>query len=176
MTEQQFFDLVMKARNDMGIRCKKYSGSIFAEKLKSALAVESIITSPRDVFIERVPVEVDLLLPKPGATPRHGILYRAAEVLAAFELKSHGSYGERMLKNTRRAFELIREQNPDIECAYISLTERQPYKWTATKDNIGATVYMLLPHRGSGKKAQYEPTGDWGRLRGWLKGLVEAVR
>ncbi len=177
MTEQQIFERVTNAEgdfrmNDSGMKCKKYSGSVFVEILKSALAEEGIVTSARDVFIEKVPVEIDLLIPRPNVIPRHGVLYRADDVLATFEVKRSGSYGKETLQKTKGDFELIRKQNARIECAYVSLTERRGYKWMATKDNIDAEVYIFLPYTGSEKKPQYEPTGDWGRLLEKMKALL----
>jgi hypothetical protein len=171
-TEQELFDFVMSAKADFGTICKKYTGAVFAERLRSALKGYGIITSARDVFIEKVPIEIDLLIATPTAVPRYGVLYRAEEVLVAFEVKSHGLYGEKARTKMRAAFGSIRQQNPNIACAYVSLTERIPYKWQATEKNIVAKVFRLLPYRGTEKNPRYVETGDWAKLLAWLNGIV----
>jgi hypothetical protein len=178
MTEQELFDKVMTAKAALGTTCKKctkYTGAVFAELLKSALKDCGINTSVRDVFIEKVPIEIDLLIATPIAVPRYNLLYRAEDVLVALEVKSHGLYSADARTKIRDAFESIRQQNPAIACAYVSLTERIPYKYQATEETIGAKVFQLLPYHGTEKNPQYVPTGDWAKLLEWLNGVIPAT-
>ncbi len=49
--------------------CNKFEGHLAVETLKQALADEGIASSARDVFVKGVPVELDLLIPRIGASP-----------------------------------------------------------------------------------------------------------
>jgi hypothetical protein len=166
MNEHVLRARVEEARLDLGCPvCKKYCGAVTTELLKVALQLHGIETSPRDVFIENVPVELDLLIPRRGAPPRHGILYRAEDVLMAFEVKYHGSFGERTIEKTNKDFQLVSAKNAQIRCAYVTLLERRTYKWRVTKENLGFPAYTLFWYRGSSESSrQYEASGDFDAL------------
>ena len=87
MDEHELLSLITAAKVDFGPKCKKFAGAVAVELLKELLQRNGIVTSARDVYIEKVPVEIDLLIPKMGAVARHGILYRPEDILVAFEVK-----------------------------------------------------------------------------------------
>jgi hypothetical protein len=165
MDEQQLLSAVTAATAEFGATCKKYAGAITTELLKQALERHEIPTSPRDVFIEHVPVEIDFLIAKSGVTPRHRLLYRAQDVLMVFEVKKAGSFGQATSENTGAAFQLVCARNPKIECAYVTLTERRGYKWAVTEEDLGYPVYSFFWYEGSSeKKRRYEASGDFAKL------------
>jgi hypothetical protein len=175
MDEHQLLALVTAAKDSFGVKCKKYAGAVTAELLKEALQWHGIQTSARDVFIEQVPVEIDLLIPKIGAVAQHGILYRAEDVLVVFEVKNSGSFGEGTIEQTGEAFRLMRARNPMIQCAYVTLTERRGYRWAVTEANLKNPVYTLFWYRGSSEKnRRYEASGDFGRLLKSLRAVIAA--
>jgi hypothetical protein len=50
-------------------KCGKFAGAATVEIVKQALADEGLPTSVRDVFIKGLPVEWDLVVPRPLAEP-----------------------------------------------------------------------------------------------------------
>lgn len=102
MDEHELLRRIRAEKAEFGVKCPKYAGAITAEFVKEALRMHGIQTSPRDVFIEKVPVEIDLLVPKVQAIPRHGMLYRAEDILVALEVKNSGAIGEGTIKKTSR--------------------------------------------------------------------------
>ena len=94
MNEHEILELVNAAKKNFGAKCSKYSGAVSVELIRHALKSHGIETSSRDVFIKNVPVEIDFLVSKPGVLPGHGLLYQPEDVLAAFEIKNVGSFGQ----------------------------------------------------------------------------------
>ena len=169
--EHELLAGVQEDKEAFGVKCNKLTGAVTVELLRSALLDLGVAVSPRDVFIRGVPIEVDLLLPTRDGILSHGLVYEPEDVLAAFEVKYTGSFGEKALTNIRRSFTRIRAANPRIHCAYVTLAERKRYKWAATADNLGADAFTLFWHNGSSIARRYDPTGDWSRLVDKLKSL-----
>ena len=169
--EHELLERIEEAKHAFGCKCSKLAGSVTVEVLRLVLRGLGITLSTRDVFIRGVPVEVDLLLPTRAAKPQHGLVYQPTDVLAAFEVKNSGSFGDDTLNSVRRSFQLIRAANPRVYCAYVTLAERKGYKWAATTDNLGAEVFTLFWHNGSSASRRYEPTGHWEKFVGKLKSL-----
>jgi len=162
---------VERARKELGPKSRKFTGAITVALLREALQDHGIPVSQRDVFIQRVAREIDLLIPKPGAAPSHGILYAPEDVLIALEIKNLGSFGPGTLQAIRDTFSRIQSVDKRIRCFYVSLTERKGYKGAITEENLGHPAYTLSWHYGSGKNMRYESTGDWQRLLKDMKRL-----
>jgi hypothetical protein len=168
MDENALLTNVTTAIDSFGAKCKKFAGAVTIELLKVCLQRNGIQTSARDIYIEKVPLEIDLLIPKPGAVARYGILYRAEDVLVAFEVKKLGSFGGETINETRRDFELICAANPSIRCAYVTLTERLGFKHALTDENLKHRAFTFFWHRGS-KDLTYQASGDFEKLVRWLQ-------
>ena len=94
------------------------------EVLKSHLGKIGFSLSNWDVFIKGVGSEIDLLVIRKAATPQYDLIYEPHDVIAAFEVKKRGSYGEEGTSNIRTTFDKIKSINPNIFCCYIALLER----------------------------------------------------
>lgn len=165
MDDKQLLDAVIKAKNAFGVKCSKYYGAVAVECIRRAFAEHGVATSSRDVFISKVAVEIDLIIPREDAAPEYGMVYPAQDVLVAFEIKASGAYGETTRKHTGNTFWLVSEQNPQTRCAYVAVAERANYRWAVTEENLGFPAYTLFFHNGSPKKLDdYKSTGDWQRL------------
>ena len=171
MDESQLLDEVTKAKAAFGGTCRKYSGALTVELIRRSLEEQGITVSPRDVFIAGIPIEIDLLIPKKGVRATYGLLYQPQDVLAALEVKAHGSFGEEALAKVRKDFQTMGGAAPNIPCLYVTLIERKDYKWVATPENIGCPVYTLFWYSGSGAKRRYNGAGDWMRFVGDLKSI-----
>lgn len=164
MDDRSLLKHIDSAKQNFGTTCSKYSGAITVEFIRLGLLEHGISVSPREVYIKGVPIEIDLLVPRAGAIPEHRLLYHPEDVLVVFEIKNHGTFGEKTVEGIRNNFATIHKYNEKIHCWYVTLLERKGYKWAITKDTLGFSSYTLFWHSGSGKNYKVEPTGDWARL------------
>jgi len=155
---------VNRAKRDFGVKCPKYTGAVTVELIRRAFKEHSISTSPRDVFIKGVPIEIDLLIPRAGVEPEDGIVYQPEDVLIVLEIKNAGSFGEGTIRRIKKNFLTIRQHNKQIRCFYVTLTERKGYPWAIVEDNISSPAYTLFWYAGSGKNRKFESSGDWQKL------------
>lgn len=164
MDEHYILNEVNLAKDTFGIKCTKYLGAITVEVIKEAIRANGINSSPRDVFIRGIPIEIDLLIPQPGIAPYHYLLYEPDNVMVAFEVKNRGSFSEEMINRIRQNFIKINDLNPETNCFYVTLVEREVYKWAISEENLGFPSYTLFRYSGSKKNRKYRSTGDWDRL------------
>jgi hypothetical protein len=172
MNEHELLELVNAAKKNFRAKCPKYSGAVSVELIRHALKKHGIEASSRDVFIKDVPVEIDFIISKSESVPEHGTLYQPEDVLAAFEIKNTGSFGQSTIDNTKRCFSLIKQSNPKIFCAYVTLSERKNFRWAVSEENLGSPAYTLFWHSGSRLKLRHEPSGDWQRLINDLRKII----
>jgi hypothetical protein len=168
-------EIVMQARNasEQFGKCGKFCGAATVEIVKRGLAEEGIPTSARDVFIKGVPVEIDLLIPRRGAEPSlGGILYESPQVAVALEIKKSGPYGEKSLAAVRDNFKLLGAQG--VSCAYVTLEERQSYRYKATPENLGVPWCFTL-HWHQSELEPFAVTEDWGRFLTFLRESLSAA-
>lgn len=161
----------LKAKESFGTKCSKYLGTLFVELVREALVEEGIEVSRRDCFIKGIPVEIDLLIPRQGTSPQHGVLYKPQDVLIALEVKAHGAYGEPAVSGIKKNFLAIQENHDKLRCFYITLMDRKGYKWSITDESLGFPAYTLFFY--SGNQEDCESTGDWKRLLSDIKSVVE---
>ena len=172
MDEWELLQRSIEAKKKFGANSTKYSGSVTVELFKQAFDVEGIRTSPRDVFIRGVPIEIDLLIPRQNVAPLYGVLYEPKDVFVVLEVKNRGVFGENALKRIHNNFLRIVESNAEIYCAYVTLVEQEGYKWAATERNLGFPVYTLFWQSGTGKNAKYNAMGAWRELVSDIKKIL----
>jgi hypothetical protein len=147
-------------------KCGKFGGAATVEIVKQGLRNEGIHTSARDVFIKGVPLEIDLIVPCRGAKPSLGdILYEPSEVAVALEIKKSGCYGEKSLTSIHDNFKLLAAKG--VCCAYVTLEERQTYRYKATTANLAAPCFTLHWHQPESEP--FKATEDWERLVTFLR-------
>lgn len=175
MKERNILQIVTRASQGFGVKCNKFIGALTVELIRNALLKKGFNVSGRDVFINGFPVEIDLLISKKGISPENRILYKPEDVLAIFEVKSRGAYGENSIKSIFNNFKLIKQGTKSIHCIYITLAERKNYKWKATEQNINSPVYTLFWHSGPESNMKFEATHDWKRLLNYLDKITNPV-
>jgi len=162
-------EIVLRARElkkNFGVKCSKFSGAMTIELLRTALKEEGIPTSARDVFVQGIPLEIDLIIPRGQQEPLLDLLYEPHQVSSVLEVKSMGSFGEKTLSKIRKDF--TRFFKAGISCAYVTFEERQSYKWAASSERLGNfPCFTLAWHKAS--EGPIEPTGDWDRLVTFLR-------
>ncbi len=169
MRGEEIINKARKAKDDFGNVCpKKFAGSVAVEILRAALNDEGIFTSPRDVFVRGIPLEVDLIIPFKNQKPILGLLYEPKQVAVALEVKKSGTFGESALEKIRSDFAQLQEAG--INCAYITFEERKNYRWRATNENLGFPCYTLAWHVKT--DGPLELTQDWDRFVIFLRKVV----
>ena len=168
MEENIIRDEVEKAENSFGVKSNKFSGALMIEVLKSHLERNGFSLSNRNVFIKGVKSEIDLMVVLKNAKPQHDIIYEPTDVIAAFEVKRSGSYGERDVHKIRNIFDNIIDKNPQIFCCYITLKERKNYKYKITSGNLSYQVYTLFFYEKDGE-ALKNNEGEWDNFLEKLK-------
>ena len=172
MEDKEILKQISDEKNNFGT-CAKFAGAVTVEIIKNSLENHGISTSPRDVFIKGIPIEIDLLIPKRGVLPKHGILYEPQDVLVVLEIKNRGSFGQTTIDNIKRNFRKIHKENKKIYCAYLTLSERKGFRDAVTRENAGCDSYTLFWHSGSGKNFKNDPTDDWQKLLEKLNEIIQ---
>jgi hypothetical protein len=175
MTDHELLELINAAKSDFGSKCSKYAGAVCAELLKHSLSCHGIPSSARDVFIDGIPIEVDLLIPRNGVQPRHGLLYKPEDVRVVLEIKNSGVFEQGAISKIKQNFDVIRRKNPAITCIYVTIAELKGYKYAVTSQALSYPAYTLFLHNSSPKNRKYEVTGDWNRLINDLQNFAVCV-
>jgi len=171
MLEQELFGLLKQGKQSLGVQSKKFTGALVIEILRRAFQECGIETSRPNVYLKGLPFEVDLVILRRHANVEFEILYSPADVLAVLEIKTSGIFNKEESPRIRSVFEAIKAINPSIFCAYVTISERQSYKYKATEEKLGFPVYTLAWHHGSDDSREYESTGDFSRLLAQLASL-----
>lgn len=144
--------------------CGKFAGAAGVEIVKKALAKEGVRTSVRDVYVSRVPIEWDLIVPRRFARALlNGLVYEPDQVACALEIKLSGLHSE--VDAPRIASHFRQAKAIGVPCAYITLSERKSYRHKATRKNIGFPVFTLAWHTSN----TLTDTGDWKKLLTFLR-------
>ena len=165
-------EIVMQARSasERFGTCGKFAGAATVEIVKQILAEEGIPTSVRDVFIQGLPVEIDLVVPRAGAEPLlNGLLYEPTQVACALEIKLSGLHSKKDVPSIIRNFD--RAKALGVPCGYVTLGERKSYRDKATEENLGFPCFTLTWHTAK----TLSDTGDWPRLLTFLHQQLSAV-
>lgn len=147
------------------VKCKKFRGARTVEIFREKLKAEGFQVSRRDVFIEGLSNEIDLLIPKADAKPEYGILYKPEEVLFVFEIKTSGAYGPDTSKNLKKYFDGVKAKNDRIRCAYLTISERWTYKYKIDRPNFESFTFNW----DSRKDVHDGPEQVWAMLLEWLR-------
>lgn len=161
MNEHEILDTYTALMNKFESKCKKFDGACAVEIIRDALKSEGFNVSEKDVYILDIPIEIDLLIARQGASPERRILYRPEDVMVALEIKSRGVFGEQALMGIAENFKKIKNKSMSIECIYVTISDRENYKWKATEENINAPAYTLFWNSGPEDKMEFSATGDW---------------
>ena len=154
-------------------KCKKFVGAITIELLRKEFAKLDFNVSNRDVFIEGVTNELDLLIAKKGVLAEADLVYDPDDVLAVFEVKFRGSYGKKNIDHIKAVFDSVTSANSKIKCFYLTISENSKYAHRATSTNLGYDCFELLTRdtnlEAALKKGQIKETGEWEKLLETLK-------
>jgi len=172
MTDRELLELINAAKKDFGRKCSKYAGAVCAELIKHSLSCHGITVSARDVFIDGVPIEVDLLIARNGVVPKHGLLYLPEDVRVVLEIKNSGVFEQGAISKIKHNFDAVRERNSAIACVYVTVGELKGYRYAVTTETLGYPAYTLFWQNSSQHNRKYEVTGQWDGLITELRRLA----
>src|SRR5450631_3710277 len=134
MDEWSILNRVNKSWDDCG-KCSKFVGAFMVETIRQALLNNGIPVSTRDVFIRKIPIEFNLIVPRHGAPdPVHGIIYEPEDVVAVLEIKASGLFGYNLIDRIEYCRAEVHKYNLNIFCGYVALSERRTFlKKTSAK-------------------------------------------
>jgi hypothetical protein len=69
MDGEHIMVMARETKAAFGAKCSEFAGAVAVQILRDALAEQGIPTSPRDVFVRGIPLEIDLVVPRPGRQP-----------------------------------------------------------------------------------------------------------
>jgi hypothetical protein len=143
----------------------KFIGALMVELIRAEFIRNGIEISPRDVFIENIPFECDLLILNKQITPSHGIIYTPGDVKAVIEIKTRGNFGEQAGRRLLDTFDLISAKYQHIQCIYLTLYERENYKYRLVPEKWKYSVVELFSTQNDPDIAfehgTLQPTGEW---------------
>jgi hypothetical protein len=171
MDEHAIIESAYREKQRFGVKCTKLAGAVTVEALRRALKTHGFATSERDVFIRGVPIEVDLLIPRPDAVAENGLVYEPEDVLVVFEVKHSGVYSRDGRKGILACFTRIQDASPAVRCAYVTLIERRGYKWALTQEQCGdgQRSFTLFWRGSSEEPSTFQASGDWETLLVFLR-------
>ena len=170
-TEKVILSKILRIREKT--KCNKFVGAITIEILRKEFAELGLNVSNRDVFIEGVPYELDLLIAKRDKNPEENLIYDPNDVLAVLEIKFRGSYGKDRKGRTpteklKMVFDSIREKNNGTKCFYVTISENKRYKYRITEEDLGHACFELFTSTSNLESAMkrkiLKVTGDWQKL------------
>lgn len=174
-TERRILNKIMGMRQTT--KSTKFVGALTTELFRKEFVKLGLSVSNRDIFIEGIPNELDLLIAKTGKNPEENLVYTSSDVLAVLEIKFRGSYGKSSLERIKKVFDAVKKANKRIEYLFVSVSENKNYKYRATKEGLGCDCFELFTRstnlESALRKKQLKPTGDWQRLVTRLRRLKE---
>jgi hypothetical protein len=177
-TEKAILSKILEMREKT--KCTKFVGAITIEILRNEFAELGLNVSNRDVFIEGVPSELDLLIAKRDKNSEENLVYHPKDVLAILEIRFRGSYGKDRRGRTpaeklKMVFDSVRKANNKTKCFYVTVSESRRHKYRISKENIGYDCFELFTRETNLETAlrrkQLKLTGEWQELKHALQQL-----
>ena len=173
------FNKIWKLREKQNFQKKegrKFIGGLTIELLREEFLKLGLNVSNRDVFIEGLHNELDLIIAKANKNPIENLIYLPSDVLIVFEIKFRGSYGASQLKKTIKVFDSIKRINNKIECIYVTISERANYIYRLTTETLGYDCFELFTRQtdleNALKRNKMRITGDLDRLLGKIQKIA----
>ena len=166
MDEWQILNRILDLRKRQE-KSKKFIGALTMEIVRNELITRGLIVSNRNVFIEGISNELDLLILRPNSTHKENLLYNPEDVLYCLEIKFRGIYNKSGIETITNIFNKINEINDKIKCTYLTISERSKRKNRITKEKLGNKYecFELFTRNTTLERAlknnTLKATGDW---------------
>jgi len=174
MDERKILNRILELREKQE-KSTKFVGSLTTELIRKELLRQGLNVSNRDVFIEGISNELDLLILKPDSKPKENLLYNPNDVLYCLEIKFRGSYTENGINRIKNTFDKVKNINDKIKCIFLTISENRKYKYRITKEKLGNKheCFELFTRDTTLEKAlkskTLKLTGDWDKFLESLK-------
>ena len=174
MDEWKILNRILELREKQE-KSNKFVGSLTTELIRKELLRQGLNVSNRDVFIEGISNEFDLLILKSDSTLKENLLYNPKDVLFCLEIKFRGSYAENGINKINNTFDKVKNVNNKIKCIYLTISENRKYKYRITKEKLGNKYecFELFTRDTALEKAlkskTLKLTGDWDKFLVSLK-------
>ena len=147
---------------------RKFIGALTSELLRKEFIKIGFNVSSRDVFIEGVPYELDLIILKKRKKAQENLLYRPEEFVAVLEIKFRGIYSKEGIEHIKKVFGSIKGVSKEIKCIYLTVSENTNYKYYPDEQKLGDFSFLLLERKTNLERAiergELYVTGDWDKL------------
>ncbi len=174
MNEWKILNSILELREKQE-KSTKFVGSLTTELIRKELLRQGLNVSNRDVFIEGISNEFDLLILKPDSKPKENLLYNPNDVLYCLEIKFRGTYAEKGINTIKNTFDKVKNINDKVKCIYLTISENKKYKYRITKEKLGNKYecFELFTRDTSLEKALknkiLKVTRDWDKFLESLK-------
>lgn len=139
----------------------KAIGAVTNEVVRRHLEQEGIFVSNRNVFIDGLPTEWDLIVFKAGAVPKVGCVWCPADVLAVIEIKYSGLYDRKAIPRLKSTFSRLTQKHPHIKPFYFTLMETPSAQKYVSDETLGCRALTLHWYRQCRGEDVYSITKDW---------------
>lgn len=169
MDEWKILNRILELREKQE-KSTKFVGSLTTELIRKELLRQGLNVSNRDIFIEGISNEFDLLILKPDSKPKENLLYNPNDVLYCLEIKFRGSYAENGINKIKNTFDKVKNINDKIKCIYLTISESRKYRYRITKEKLGNEYecFELFTRDTTLEKAlkskTLKLTGDWDKF------------
>jgi len=157
MDEIDLLNSLKIAEKQLGFDSRQFSGAVVVNLIKKVVSELGFSTSEKDVFIRGIPIEIDFLIVKPRTFPDYGILWKAEDVIAAFEMKKSGIISREGRIKVNSDFHRIKNYYPDIRLFYVTFSETRDKLEDIQRSDDSFTFFI----RRNGK---FSVTGDFERF------------
>jgi hypothetical protein len=149
----------------------KAIGAVTNEVIRQHLEQQGILVSSRNVFIDGLSTEWDLIVHRAGAVPEVGCVWSPSDVLAVVEIKYSGLYDHVAIQRLNDTFSRLTNKHPHIKAFYFTLMETTSARDKVTDATLGCRVLTLHWHRQRKGKYVFNITNDWDLLVNDLRNL-----
>jgi len=149
----------------------KAIGAVTNEVIRQHLVQKGVLVSNRNVFIDGLPTEWDLIVHRAGAVPEVGCVWSPADVLAVIEIKYSGLYDHEAIQRLNDTFLRLTQKHPHIKPFYFTLMETTSARDKVTDETLGCRALTLHWHRQRKGKYVYNITNAWELLVSNLQNL-----
>jgi hypothetical protein len=149
----------------------KAIGAVTNEIIRNHLEQVGILVSNRNVFIDGLPTEWDLIVHRAGAVPEFSCVWSPTDVLAVIEIKCSGLYDHVAIQRLNDTFTRLTKKHPHIKPFYFTLMETTSARDKVTDETLGCRALTLHWHRQHKGKYVYNITNDWELLLNNLRNL-----
>jgi hypothetical protein len=151
---------VVRLQKNAGRKLSTYArGAITENEVRKAIAPAVPVSTSPHPRLAGISNRLDLLVLRAGAD-LHYCEYDGSDVVVPIEVKKRGICGPGQVPKLRHCFDTIQQVYPAVRPVYLTIRERANYRYRATAENLGHTIFTLFWEERGVLKA----SGDWAKF------------